>query len=234
MDDDMSPEDAYALGLTIIAKEMPKPKPSMALSQSSLARLDTHGLDILAKYYREHGVGPVAKGRFMICEPDLFDPVFRGLGLVESDDTPFAATYSAFGAVSAITRAGHEIMVDPVTEAAWVYFGAKEDSLFFQVTLATTISSAVSSASEPDQLIDLQGRDLFKSVAGRLGPLAHRSCYGFTRRGDDPERFRADTFRVVDVVDYILSANDASPFNIEKVELPDTPAGPAWGDDWDD
>ena len=220
MYDDMSDQELLALGTTLVARNIPAPQPSVPLPESGRRRLEETGLDILSRRMEAVGVGPVASGRLVLCAPDLFDGVLADLGLLRPRDPVFSLCYGAFGALHAVTRSGSEILVDPLVSDATVFEGAREDDLMFQVTCATIVTSAILGAQEPDGLRDLEGRNLFDTVKARLGPLRHGQCYALRDTRDPLERFRAETFEIVDVAEHLLRRHAEEPFRLTATVMP--------------
>jgi hypothetical protein len=220
MYDDMTDHELLALGTTLVARNIPTPKPSEPLPEGGRRRLEGSGLDILSRRYEAVGVGPVAGGRLVLCAPDLFDGVLAELGLLRTGDPVFSLCYGAFGALHAVTRSGSEILVDPLVSDATVFEGAQDDDLQFQVTCATMVTSAVLGAQEPDGLRDLEGRHLFAAVRARLGPLRHGKCYAARNTRDPVERFRSGTFEIVDVAEHLLRRHAEEPFRLSAIPMP--------------
>lgn len=220
MYDDMSDHERLALGTTLVTRNIPAPDPSEPLPEGGRRRLEEAGLDVLSRRMEAVGVGPVAGGRLVLCAPDLFDGVLAELGLFRPGDPVFSLCYGAFGALHAVTRSGSEILVDPLVQDAIVFEGARDDDLQFQVTCATLVTSAVLGAQEPDGLRDLEGRDLLAAVRARLGPLRHGQCYAARDTRDPVERFRSETFGIVDVADHLLRRHAEEPFRLSAVPMP--------------
>jgi hypothetical protein len=220
MQDIPSERELLALGTTLVANALPVPRPSEPMSASGLRRLDENRLDILSARYRKTGVGPVASGRMMLCAPDMFDQVFATLALVRPGDTVFALCYGSFGTLFAQSRSGNEVLLDPMTSEITIFEGEAEDDVMFQVTCATLVTSALEEARAPDRLVDLDGKDLHKSVLASLGSLRHGQCYASRLSRDPVERFRANSYGIVDVAEHILRRHAEEPFRITTVPLP--------------
>ena len=219
MYDDMTDRELMTLGATLVARNIPAPEPAEPLPEGGRRRFEQAGLDILAGRLGAVGVGPIAGGRLVLCAPHGFDRVIAALGILRPDDTVFALCHGAFGTLHAVSRSGSEIIVDPLVSDATVFAGAREDDLMFQVTCATMVTSAVLGAQEPDGLRDLRGRDLFRAVRARLGPLRHGQCYAPRDAQDPAERFRSETFEIVDAAAYLLRRHAEEPFRLSAVPM---------------
>jgi hypothetical protein len=214
----MSEAELAAAAADLIAHTMPRPRPAAPFAVSGQHMFTAAGLDLLAAQYASSGIGPVAGGRAMLCAPDLFAPVLAVLPALSVDGPVYALAYTAFGAVSLVSRGGNDILVDPLTPNLKIFPPEADDDLAFQVTFAGRVSMAIEDGRPSDRLIDLDAKDLFRSVRPRLGHLRHGQCYASQLSPDDPDMFRPDSFRIVDIVDHLLWRHRVMPFRIAALE----------------
>lgn len=211
----MSEEDR-ALVATLVTREIANPDPREDLPIGGHNRFHELGHRLLLDHYAKYGVGLVAKGRFMLCSPDLLDGVIDAFSLRNPGEVVLAIGYTSLGTAHAMTTTGRELMIDPLTLTVQVSSGLSPENNFdLQTSFATTVSGLIAGESDPDQPIDLDGNDLHDAVAARLGRLGHGQCYAFTTSMDDEDRFRAENMEKMNVEDYLRRELKREEFDFE-------------------
>lgn len=151
------------------------------LSQDKLERFAPSFPRIMEMFWRKNPLGPMLKGAYWLCEPDLFAPVievlFRGDPNFAPDRT-HAVAYSVFGRLVAWNE-DHwglevDLLVGTVTCNGLAYPEKKDIADLHAI-------SAIEGFRELADLDveDENGKWLYNRVRKKLGATEYGECYGF-------------------------------------------------------
>ena len=222
MQDDVTNEEAIAVSRTLLLRSLPQPNPSELITPSGLERLAQAGIEHYAEMVKDRGVGYARGGRMALADPVLMDPVLTALGLMPEQGLALTLVHTSFGQTTVLTTEGDEIFIDPIVGEVTIIEGEREDSLWFEVNLASLIDGRADEAK--DALPSDTGGDLHIEAARQHGEPRAGQCFKLPINHDAPQRFSNMATEITDLVPYLLQIKAERGYEIIRIDPSSLPA----------